>query len=71
VLEWHALCLIFQAGVVDFECGVQNRQQYINTERDRQHSKWECSILNDVFKIVNSTYISTGIGRGRLFNFQT
>jgi hypothetical protein len=51
VLDWHDLCLTFQMGVVDFECGVQNSQQYIDTERYRQHSKRECSILNEVFKI--------------------
>jgi hypothetical protein len=36
-----------------------------------QHYKWECSNLNEVFKIGNSTYTSTGIGRGGLFKFQT
>jgi hypothetical protein len=54
--------LTFQVGVVDFECGVQNSQQYIHTERDIQHSKRECSILNEVFKIGNNTHISTGVG---------
>jgi hypothetical protein len=46
-------------------------QQYIHIERDMQHSKRECSILNEVFKIGNSTHSSTGVGRGGLFNFQT
>jgi hypothetical protein len=27
-------------------------------------------MLNEVFKIGNSTYSSTGVGRGGLFNFQ-
>jgi hypothetical protein len=35
------------------------------------HYKWECSDLNEVFKIGNSTYTSTGIGRGGIFKFQT
>jgi hypothetical protein len=51
--------------------GVQDRQQYIHIETDIQHSKWECSNLNEVFKIGNSTYTSTGIGRGSITKFQT
>jgi hypothetical protein len=71
MLDWNALCLTFQVGKVYFECGVQNSQQYIHTERDRQHFKRECSILNEVFKLGNITHSSTGVGRGGLFNFQT